>query len=59
MVTSLEGANQKGKHISAGAPSAHGPDGPVREAAAYEEGWADSGGAGPVGPDPREDSNQN
>jgi hypothetical protein len=33
--TSSEGANQKGKRISTGAPSAHGPDGLVREAAAY------------------------
>jgi hypothetical protein len=54
--TSLVGANQKGKHISVGAPSAHEPNVLVREAVAYEEGWSGVGGVGPVGLDPREDS---
>jgi hypothetical protein len=55
----LEGVNQKGKHIFTEAPSAHGPDGSVREVATYEEGWADAGRAGLVGPDPGENSNGN
>jgi hypothetical protein len=33
-VTSSEGANKKGKHISTGVPLSHGPDGPTREATA-------------------------
>jgi hypothetical protein len=37
-VTSLEGANRKGKHISAEVPSTHGPDVLVRKASAYGEG---------------------
>jgi hypothetical protein len=57
--TSLEGINQKGKHIFIEAPSAHGPDGSVREVATYEEGWADAGRAGLVGSDPGENSNGN
>jgi hypothetical protein len=40
-------------------PSAHEPDGLAREAAAYGERWAGVGGAGLVGPDPREYSNEN
>jgi hypothetical protein len=37
-VTSLEGANQKRKRISAETPSTHGPDGPARKALACREG---------------------
>jgi hypothetical protein len=51
----LEDTNKKGKHISVEAPSAHGL---VRKAAAYGEGWAGMGRAGPVRPDPREDSSE-
>jgi hypothetical protein len=54
-----EGPNQKEKHTYAGSPSTHRLDGSAREAVACEEGWANTGGAGPVGLDPREDSNEN
>jgi hypothetical protein len=54
-----EGPNQKEKHTYAGPPSTHRLDGSAREAVACEEGWANTGGAGPVGLDPREDSNEN
>jgi hypothetical protein len=55
----LEGANQKGKRISAEAPLAHDPDGPTREATAYGEGCAGVSRVGPVRPDPGENSNGN
>jgi hypothetical protein len=37
-VTSLEGVNRKGKHISTDTPSTHGPDGLVRKASSCGEG---------------------
>jgi hypothetical protein len=54
----LDSANQKGKHISAGALLAQGPDGPAREAVTCGEGWVDTSKAGPVKPNHTEDSNE-
>jgi hypothetical protein len=54
----MEGANQKGKHIQRDCHWRMGQAGWLVKAAAWKEGWANLGRAGPVGPDPREDSNE-
>jgi hypothetical protein len=57
-VTSLEGANKKGKHIPQGCHWHTGQTSQLGEAVTWEEGWAGAGKARPVGLDPREDSNE-
>jgi hypothetical protein len=53
-----DGANQKGKHISVRSPMTYGPDG----LAGWSGGLRGRGGlawqTGPVGPDPRKNSNE-
>jgi hypothetical protein len=53
--TRMEGTNQKEKCISMRAPTARGPNGPVRKVMACREEWAGIGELGRLGRIPGED----